>query len=111
MHEDAINRIVDEGRLDDEFRMPTFEDLPPEKMKVHLLGAIFKDEGTVAGTQEVHNEIFLNKLRMIKDPSTTRDTRSAHLPAEPIDAFQTRLFIVHGELCTVTRKRPALFGV
>lgn len=35
------------------------------------LGAIFKDESTLAGTQEVHNEIFLNKLYMVKDPATT----------------------------------------
>jgi hypothetical protein len=97
MHEDAINRIVDEGQLDDHFQMPTFEVIHPEKMEVHLLGAIFKDEGTIAGTQEVHNEIFLNKLRMVKDPATTGDTSSSHLPAEPVDEFQTRLFIVHGD--------------
>ena len=95
MHEDTLNRIVDEGQLDDHFRMPTFEVIPPEKMEVHL-GAIFKDEGIIAGTQEVHNEIFLNKLRMVKDPATTGDPSSPNLPAESADEFQTRLFIVHG---------------
>ncbi|KAN0086982.1 hypothetical protein V8E54_000670 [Elaphomyces granulatus] len=110
IHGDAINRIVDEGQLDNEFRMLTFEDLPPEKMKVHLLGAVFKGEGTVAGTQEVYNEIFLNKPRMIKDPAATGDTRSPHLPAEPVDAFQTRLFIVHGDEKTSSLIRSAKYN-
>jgi hypothetical protein len=42
--------------------MPIMDILPPTKTREWQLGAIYEDEGTIAGTYNVHESIFIKQL-------------------------------------------------
>lgn len=65
-------------------RMPTIDALPVRKTQYQQLGAILKDEGTIAGTMQVHDKIFLEQLGFSKNDTV----------------FSRRLFPVYGNALT-----------
>ena len=53
-------------------RMPVFDKLEPKKTKYWQLGAIYENEGTIAGTYRVHDNIFLQQFGLSSQKPATR---------------------------------------
>ena len=52
-------------------RMPVFDRLEPKKTRYWQLGAIYENEGTIAGTYHVHDNIFLQQFGLSsQEPAT-----------------------------------------
>jgi hypothetical protein len=83
VHPGAFNRIF-QGKEELIPVMPEIERLPPKPAtELHHLGAIFYDEGTIDGTYQVHEDIWLSKMKYSDDPAE-RD-------------FTDRLWLAHGD--------------
>lgn len=96
VHPDPFNRLF-QGKEELIPKMPEIDRLPPKPVtKLHHLGAIFFDEGTIEGTFQVHNDIWLSKMRF-SDDSTKRD-------------FARRLWLVHGDQKTAELIRSLKSG-
>jgi hypothetical protein len=98
---DAIKRLhpcvgsiftADAARLYPAF--PTIERLPPRKTQFWQFAGITADEGTIEGTYQVHDDIYLHQLKL--DASATPGTA---------DDFSERLYLVHGDQLTTQRIR------
>ncbi|KAG5294025.1 hypothetical protein I7I50_04623 [Histoplasma capsulatum G186AR] len=88
---DAVRKVHDEGvkkvfSTADALlpQMPVLDTLPVYRTRFQQLGAIFENEGTIAGTMRVHEKIFNSYLDLSKDHT----------------AFSTRLFPVYGDALT-----------
>lgn len=78
-------------------RFPTFPEihqLPARKSQFWQFAGIAADEGTIEGTYKVHDNIFLDQLRLNRDTG----------PGQKND-FSERLFLVHGDQLTAARIR------
>ncbi len=90
---DAIRRVHNRG-VDHVFRdvsppqMPILDRIKPAKTKFWQFGAIPEDEGSIAGTYAVDDNIFLRQLGFYA-PEVPTDQES--------DVFNRRLWLVHGD--------------
>jgi hypothetical protein len=94
VHGDTLSRVFEES-ICMQPEMPVMNRLQPRKTKFWQLGAIFEDEGTIAGTYKVHDSIFLEQLHL-KTPAVSDQT---------INNFATRRWLVHGDQLTVQHNR------
>ena len=72
--------------------MPVIETIPPRRTRYQQYGAILEDEGTIQGTYNVHDELFLNQGGL------------------GVDDFSRRLFLVFGDQLTSLRMRAVKAG-
>ena len=93
VHSSAVNMIFD-GSGHTLPRMPEIDLIATNKTKFWQFGAIFEDEGTIAGTYGVHQSIFLDQLRLF----------AADKPTD-LDDFASRLWLVHGDSLTAHHNR------
>jgi hypothetical protein len=57
---------------DSDARMPVYDDkLEPKATRHWQLGAIYENEGTIAGTYRVHDNIFLQQFGLSSQKSAT----------------------------------------
>ena len=83
VHPGPFNRIF-QGKEELIPKMPEIDRLPPKPVtELHHLGAIFYDEGTIEGTYQVHDDIWLSKMKFSDDPAK--------------QDFANRLWLVHGD--------------
>jgi hypothetical protein len=98
---DAIRRVhakgVDSVYPNADYPMiPTVERLPARKTEFWQFGAIPEDEGSIAGTYLVHDNIFLSQLGL---SAPVIPTSTDH------DSFKTRLYLCHGDQLTTHHNR------
>jgi hypothetical protein len=73
---------------------PSVERLPPRKTRFWQFAGITADEGTIEGTYQVHDDIYLRQLGL----------KASATPGEA-DDFSQRLYLVHGDQLTAQRIR------
>jgi hypothetical protein len=95
VHSFGVNQIFDHSERTAP-TMPEIDRIRTNKTEFWQFGAIFEDEGTIAGTYGVHQSIFLDQLQL-------------SAPDKPTDGldddFITRLHLVHGDQLTAQRIR------
>jgi hypothetical protein len=94
VHIAAVDRIF-EGHSDMYPTFPSIDQIELRKTTFWQFGGIFEDEGTIGGTYNVHDNIFLDQLGL----TSTDD------PADPGCEFRDRLWLVHGDQLTAQRIR------
>jgi hypothetical protein len=86
IHPGSFNHIF-KGREELIPKIPEIDTLPPKPVtELHHLGAIFFDEGTIDGTYQVHDDIWVSKMKFSDDPA--------------VADFAHRLWLAHGDLKT-----------
>ena len=94
VHGDAIASIFSGDEAAQYPSFPTVERLAPRRTQFWQFAGIPADEGTIEGTYQVHDSIFLEQLGL----------SASDLPNQA-DDFHERLFLVHGDQLTAHRIR------
>ena len=115
LHPSAVYSVFGAG-FEERFAMPTIDVLPPRKTPVHLLSAVFENEGTISGTARVHVDIFLKQLGLgcpqeeegSVEPGSADGDDDAYLDTAP--EFRDELFLAYGDQMTAARIRGVKLG-
>ena len=84
--------------------MPLSDDkLEPKVTRFWQLGAIYENEGTIAGTYRVHDNIFLQQFGLSKKSATPALSTTPNQDQE-LDDFLERLWLAHGDQLTAHHK-------
>ena len=99
VHGPGVDRIFKDSGVEAP-RMPVSDDkLEPKVTRYWQLGAIYENEGTIAGTYRVHDNIFLQQFGLSKKSATPAPSTTPNQDQE-LDDFLERLWLAHGDQLT-----------
>ncbi|KAF2024854.1 hypothetical protein EK21DRAFT_77790 [Setomelanomma holmii] len=94
LHPSAISTIFSGDTATSYPQFPVVDRLRPQKTEFWQFAGITADEGTIEGTYQVHEDIYLRQLGL-----------NASATPEVADDFTERLYLVHGDQLTARRIR------
>ena len=119
LHRSAVQRVFGDDGFETRFAMPTLDVLEPRKTPVHLLCTVFENEATLRGSARVHEELYLQQLKLgspdatsaadigAKSANSSKDNET-YLDKAP--EFLEHLFLAYGDQMTTARIRGVKYG-
>jgi hypothetical protein len=94
LHPGVVGSIFTGDAADAYPTFPAIERLHPRKTKFWQFAGITANEGTIEGTYQVHDNIYLQQLGLTASATPTN-----------LDDFSTRLYLAHGDQLTAQQIR------